>query len=170
MGRTAGSRQDGEFEEYFAATWGRAVALGVRMGLSRPESEDIALDALAIAYDRWARVRDLPYRDGWVLKVTGHRALRQLRRNSRRAQFAPPPARWLDGDVTDRLALRSGQAALSRRQREVVTLRYLADMPEAEVAEVLGLDVGTVKQHASRARAALRGSLAGLQAGGDGGH
>lgn len=168
MGRTASSEQDGEFEEYFAATWERAVALGVRMGLSRPESEDVALDALAVAYDRWPRIRGLPWRDGWVLKVTGNRVLRQLKRNARRAQFASSPVRSLDEEeVTDRMALRSRLAGLSRRQREVITLRYLADMSEAEVAEVLGLEVGTVKQHASRARAALKGALDVLQPGGE---
>lgn len=167
MGRTAKSGQDVEFEEFFSATWERAVALGVRMGLSRPDSEDVALDALAVACDRWARVRDLPWRDGWVLKVCGNRALRQLKRNSRSARFASPPARGLEEEVTDRLALRSGLAGLSRRQREVVTLRYLADMPEAQVAEVLGLEVGTVKQHASRGRAALKGALGVVEPGGE---
>ena len=167
MGRTASSGQDGEFEEFFAAVWERAVALGVRMGLSRPESEDVALDALAVAYDRWPRVRGLPWRDGWVLKVAGNRALRQIKRNGRQAQFASSPARLLDEEVTDRMALRSGLAGLSRRQREVVTLRYLADMSEAEVAEVLGLEVGSVKQHASRARAALKGALGVVQPGGE---
>ena len=167
VGRTTSSGQDGEFEEFFALTWERAVAIGVRMGLSRPESEDVALDALAVAYDRWARVRGLPWRDGWVLKVTGNRALRQLKRNSRRAQFVASPTRLLDEEVTDRMTLRSGLAGLSRRQREVITLRYLADMSEAEVAAVLGLDVGTVKRHASRARAALKGALDSLQPGGE---
>ena len=49
---------------------------------------------------------------------------------------------------------------LSRRQREVVAMRYLADLPEAEVAAALGCSVGTVKQHASRGLAALRAALA----------
>ena len=159
VGRTASNGQDGEVEEFFAAIWERAVALGVRMGLSRPEGKDVALDALAVAYHRWPKVRDLPYRARWVLKVTANRSLRRLKRNSRRRHLVPAPARLLDEEVTDRLALRSGLACLSRRQREVVTLRYLADMPEIEVAEVLGLDVGTVKQHASWGRAALKGAL-----------
>ena len=45
---------------------------------------------------------------------------------------------------------------LPRRQREVVTLRYLADVPEAEVARLLGISAGSVKTHASRGLAALR--------------
>ena len=44
---------------------------------------------------------------------------------------------------------------LSRRQREVLVLRFLADLPEADVAKALGCSVGSVKVHASaRARRA----------------
>lgn len=46
--------------------------------------------------------------------------------------------------------------SLPRRQREVVALRYLADMPEAAVVAALGCAPGTVKQHAHRGLAALR--------------
>jgi RNA polymerase sigma factor (sigma-70 family) len=56
--------------------------------------------------------------------------------------------------------------ALPRRQREVVALRYLADRPEAEVADLLGCSAGAVKQHAHRGLAALRARLA-PGAGGD---
>ena len=44
----------------------------------------------------------------------------------------------------------------SRRQREVVVLRYLADLPEREVATLLGTSVGSVKQHCHRAMSRLR--------------
>ena len=39
-------------------------------------------------------------------------------------------------------------------------MRYLADLPEAQVAAALGCSVGTVKQHAPRGLAALRLALA----------
>ncbi|WP_398858526.1 MULTISPECIES: SigE family RNA polymerase sigma factor [Streptomyces] len=45
---------------------------------------------------------------------------------------------------------------LQRRQREVLVLRYFADMTEAQVAEVLGLSIGSVKAYGSRGIAALR--------------
>lgn len=45
---------------------------------------------------------------------------------------------------------------LQRRQREVLVLRYFADMTEAQVAETLGLSLGSVKAYGSRGIAALR--------------
>ncbi len=44
-------------------------------------------------------------------------------------------------------------------EREVIVLRFLADLPEADVARALGCSVGSVKQHASRGLAALRGAM-----------
>ena len=55
-------------------------------------------------------------------------------------------------------------ASLSGRQRDVVTLRYLADTSEADVADELGISVGTVKTHASRGVETLRHHLAGTPA------
>ena len=59
----------------------------------------------------------------------------------------------------DRVDLVRALRALPRRQREVVALRYLADRPEAEVADLLGCSAGAVKQHAHRGLAALRARL-----------
>jgi RNA polymerase sigma factor (sigma-70 family) len=157
--RRGSNGDDPEFEAFFAALWARAVAVGTRMGLSREEAEDVALDAMAVAHDRWLRVAALPYRDGWLLKVTANRALRSLKRHAHGALVQPARTPLMEDEIATRMTLRHELAALPRRQRQVVTLRYLADMPEAEVAQVLGLNPGTVKQHASRGRAALHHQL-----------
>lgn len=44
---------------------------------------------------------------------------------------------------------------LSERQREVLVLRYWADLSEAEIATALGISAGSVKTHAHRGTAAL---------------
>jgi DNA-directed RNA polymerase specialized sigma24 family protein len=49
-------------------------------------------------------------------------------------------------------------AGLPRMQRAVVVCRWFEDLSEAETAERLGIAVGTVKSHCSRALAALRTS------------
>ena len=54
----------------------------------------------------------------------------------------------------------SALSGASRRQREVIALRYYLDLSEAEIAETLGISRGAVKSHASRGAAALRGLLA----------
>jgi RNA polymerase sigma factor (sigma-70 family) len=159
-GRVSGQHGDENFEMFFDATWARAVRMVSRMGLSRQDAEDVVLDAMAVVYDRWARVHLLPYREGWMLKVTANRALRQLKKvNRRRNLGAGLPSVQEEEITTTRISVRDGIARLPRRQREVIALRYLADMPEDQVAEVLGLTPGTVKQHTSRARDALRVSL-----------
>jgi RNA polymerase sigma factor (sigma-70 family) len=59
----------------------------------------------------------------------------------------------------DDIALRQAVAKLSKRQREVVVLRYIMDLSERETADALGCSTGSVKQHASRGLAALRRRL-----------
>ena len=56
-------------------------------------------------------------------------------------------------------AMRELLAGLSRRQRAVLGLRYGADLSEAEVADLLGVSVGTVKALSSRGLAKLRAEL-----------
>jgi RNA polymerase sigma factor (sigma-70 family) len=93
------------------------------------------------------------------MRVTANVALDVLRRSRR-----PLPAAVVvevdpaDAAVT-RLALAHALRRLPRRQRDVVVLRYLADLSEADVAESLGVSAGSVKQHARRAIDALRRTL-----------
>ncbi len=60
-------------------------------------------------------------------------------------------------EVSKRLA--TGLGCLSGRQRAVFTLRHYEDQSLEEIAQVLGLDVGTVKAHLSRALTKLRKEL-----------
>jgi RNA polymerase sigma factor (sigma-70 family) len=46
--------------------------------------------------------------------------------------------------------------ALPRRQREVLVLRYYFDQQEAQIADMLAISRGSVKQHASRGLARLQ--------------
>lgn len=153
-----GRRGDEEFDAFFDAVWTRSRETAGRVGLSREDAEDVALDAMAITYDRWGRVRRMDYPQAWTLKVTANLALRRLKKRGAPVPSATAASSLEDG-VADRLAVGAEIGRLPRRQREVVALRYLADLSEADVARVLGVDVGTVKVHASRARQALKLSL-----------
>ena len=75
------------------------------------------------------------------------------------------PERSGDEDIADRQALgalvRQALASLPRQQRAALVLRYCEDLPEAEVAVLLGCTEGTVKTHAHRGLRALRELLGG---------
>jgi RNA polymerase sigma-70 factor (ECF subfamily) len=66
------------------------------------------------------------------------------------------------GDLPDPdevIAVRAAVASLPRRQREVVSLRFYADLPVAEAAARLGVAEGTIKALTHQAIASLRRSL-----------
>lgn len=157
---------DDEFQEAFPAMFLTAYRVSYRVLGDVTRAEDAAAEALARALVSWRRVGRLEYRQAWVARVAGNVAIDDVRR-SRRREERPP---HVVGQVADsseestlRLALGAALAGLSTRQREVVALRYLADLNEVEVSRALGISVNSVKKHAMRGKAALRASLATLE-------
>ena len=71
-------------------------------------------------------------------------------------QLPEPPAREQYGSVDDRDLLLRALAGLPRRTRATLVLRYFEDLPEAEIAQIMGCSVGTVKSNVSRGLAKLR--------------
>ncbi len=60
------------------------------------------------------------------------------------------------GTVDDRDLLLRALATLPRRTRATLVLRYFEDLPEAEIAQIMGCSIGTVKSNVSRGLAKLR--------------
>jgi RNA polymerase sigma-70 factor (sigma-E family) len=150
---------ESDFEGHFDDLARLAYRVAYRLLGSRPDAEDVAQEALARASVRWRKVG--PYADAWVTRVATNRALGLIRRrrpNPRSALPRPEPGQE-SADLGERAAMVAALLALPRRQREVLALRYLADLSEAQTAESLGCSVGSVKQHASRGLAAMRRHL-----------
>ena len=147
----------GDFEDAFEGLYRLAYRVAFRLIGHRGEAEDVAAEALARAYVRWSRVGAYP--EAWVSRVSTNLALDAWRKERRRSHtFAVPPV--IDAATAERIDVHRALASLSKRQREVVALRYIADLPEETVAAALGCSAGTVKQHASRGLAALKQSPA----------
>jgi RNA polymerase sigma factor (sigma-70 family) len=125
---------------------------------SREDARDIAQEAMARAFSHWRRASRYP--EAWVSRVTANLAIDLLRRGGRVRPLRLETADDHGPLVAQRLELVRALQGLPRRQREVVVMRYLADLPEALVATELGCSPGSVKQHASRGLAALRLALA----------
>jgi RNA polymerase sigma factor (sigma-70 family) len=124
----------------------------------RQDSQDLTQESLARAFARWSRVAR--YDEAWITRVATNLALGEARKRSRPARSAEVPrSAPLDSTVAQRAELVDLLGRLPKRQREVIALRYLADLPETEVADALGCSIGTVKQHASRGLATLRLAL-----------
>jgi len=152
------SDEEAAFRETFSALFPSAFRLAYRILGNVAQAEDAAAEALARAFASWRKVWRLPYRDAWVMRVTVNVAVDMLRR-----PCGPPIPAHSSPDLADAAALRvtlaEALARLPRRQREVVALRYLSGLTEAEVAECLHLSTSTVKVHARRGAAALRRRL-----------
>ena len=147
------------FDDAFAALFAAAYRVAFRLLGDREDSADIAQEALARASVRWTRV----VRDGdptpWVVRVAANLAVDRWRRGRTAARHAPLLVDSSTDSMPDRVDLHRALDSLPRRQRDVVLLRYVADLSEADVARALGCSVGTVKTHASRGLAALRLAL-----------
>lgn len=130
----------------------------------RGHAEDLLQTALLRAAQRWRWARDHP--EAYVRRTLINLARDRWRRSTRRVAEHSlvdtdlAAAGDLAGAVVDRDALRRALAALPRRQREVVVLRFFVDLSVAETAATLRTSEGTVKAHTSRAMARLRQELA----------
>lgn len=149
-------RRDDAFEAAFPGLYHRALGVASRIVGSGDAAEDVAAEALARTFVHWRKVRDLPHLEAWVLRVAANVALDALRR--RRDPVAVDRAAGADvaDGVVDRMVVADAMQGLSKRQREVVVLRFVADLSEAQVAAALGVGVETVKEHSQRAMRMLR--------------
>jgi RNA polymerase sigma factor (sigma-70 family) len=168
---------DGSFEELVGAHERLVFGLALRVVGDRADAEEVAQDTFERAYhalagydaDRVAAMRLRP----WLARIALNLARNRLRRR-------PPAARALEDGDGQPLAVAAPAAAepaavaerredterwaellaaLPRGWREAVVLRHVEGLPYAEVAEVLGRPVGTVKTHAHRGVRQLREQL-----------
>lgn len=126
-------------------------------------AEDLLQSALIKTYLSWGRIRDPGAVEAYVRTTLATTATSWWRRrwHGERAADVLPDVAATDGtaivDEQDRLWRHVRK--LPPRQRAVLVLRFYEDLSEAETAHVLGLSIGTVKSHTSRALATLRAAL-----------
>jgi len=124
------------------------------------DAEDLVQAALAKTYLAWDRIEDRGAIDGYVRRAIVNTHISWWRR--RRVEEYPtdeiPDQAIADhaGNSDLQESMRRAVDRLPQRMRAAVMLRYYEDMTEAEVAEALGVSLGTVKSTVSRAMAKLR--------------
>lgn len=122
----------------------------------RHAAEDLLQSALTKTAARWRHVRDNP--EAYVRRAMYHEQINRWRRRRESVVAALPEQISADrsGEVDLRLALERALLGLPPRKRAVLVLRYFEDLPEAQVAEILGCSVGTVRSQTHRAIVQLR--------------
>ena len=144
------------FTEAFDALYLGAYRTAYRLLGDRQEAEDVAQEACARACLRWSRLDDPA---AWVARVSANLSLDRWRRLQTAAKHRAERVDLTLPEDARRIDLHRALETLPGRQRQVIVLRYLADLTEDQTAAVLGCAVGTVKSHASRGLAALRTAL-----------
>ncbi len=149
-------QRDQEFEEFVVGAWPRLRRAAYLLSHDSHEADDLVQTALAATYARWSRVRkDDAY--AYVRRAVVNAYIDTTRRRRPVPVEHTPDAGVPSSPlVEDRSELADLLAPLSPRERTIIVWRYYFDAPEAEVAQRLGISVGTVKSTASRALARLR--------------
>ncbi|MCX4557046.1 SigE family RNA polymerase sigma factor [Streptomyces phaeochromogenes] len=131
-------------------------------GGDRHAAEDLLQSALIKAAGRWQRI-DEP--EAYVRQILYRQQVSRWRLKWRRRELtvAEPPEGTGGTATADassaadlRIVMRGALARLTARQRTVLVLRYFEDLPEADVARILGCSVGTVRSTTHRSLAKLR--------------
>ena len=159
--RTGGIAVGGDREAEFAAFYEqhaprvvRTVALVIR---DAALAEDAVAEAFARAWSRWRKVRTLDKPASWVTRVALNECnsrFRHKRVERRKAHALARPDRADDpepgaGHVWEAVA------RLPEQERTLIALRYIADLRQADIAEVLGIPAGTVASGLNRGRRRL---------------
>jgi RNA polymerase sigma-70 factor, ECF subfamily len=153
--------QDGNpraFELLYDRHGGAAFSLAYRMVGNRVTAEDISQEAFLSIWR--SRLRYQPERGSvrtWVLGIVHHRAIDALRRNlvheRRRSGIESIEERYQAPELTDVEAARREEArnvrsaleALPDEQCKVIELAYFGGFSHSQIAEMLGMPIGTVK-------------------------
>jgi len=154
--------KEASFEVWYQEHHSHLLAAMVVAAGSVDVARDVTDEAFARAFERWSRVYKMASPTGWTYSV----ALNVLRRRQRRralehrllAHHTRPdvttPTPEMSIDVWDAIC------SLAPRARAAIALRYLSDLRETEVAEVMGITSGTVARMLHDARQLLAARLA----------
>lgn len=164
-------RVDDDLEREFEDRLRDSSALAVRVAVSvlrqRQDAEDVAQEAFAKAYRRFADLRDPIRFKGWIVRVTWRLAIDRWRTDRRRAAREKAANVIVPAETAEELVATARRAArlwdsidsLPEKLRIVIVLSAIEGHGVQEVAGLLGIPAGTVKSRLFLARKALAEKL-----------
>ena len=168
FGRADRVRSVESFDDFYRRSYAGLLVLA--RALVGPSAEDVAQEAMLVAYRKWGDVAVMASPTGWVRQVCLNQSISALRRRGLEQRLlrrsAPPVAAPSAAeDVAGAENFWFLVRRLPARQAEAVALRYALDLPIIEVAEAMGCTEGTVKAHLARAKSSLADLVAGSEGG-----
>jgi len=157
--------------EVYAGSYRRLVVRLYAITTDLAEAEEVVQEAFVRVLASPRRLRDVDSPEAWLFRTAVNlartRARRRLVLDRVLRRVGEPPV--VPDTSDDHVALIAALRGLPAGQRYALALHYLLDLPIEEVAEVLGVSVGTVKSRLHRGRAALAGAFRGdlTRVGGD---
>lgn len=135
----------------------------------RSLAEEVVMEALVKTYSGWRRIKDLDRSEAYLRQAVVNGCRSKIRRKVLETRVAPTLRQraeqasrmHTDDDPEIRREVWGAVLALPERQRACVALYYYEDLPEGEIADLLGCSVGTVKSQLFKARAKLHTLLEG---------
>lgn len=124
-------------------------------------AEEIVQDSFVALHGAWRRLPDAEHALSYLRRSVVDRSRAALRRHVVVDKLAPdlPGGRGEASIEVERSAFISALWTLPSREREVVVLRYFADLPETQVASATGISETAVKAYAAQAMSSLRTEL-----------
>ena len=148
-----------EYVEYVTARLPSLRRLAYSLCGDEYQADDLVQEAITKLYLSWAKSSRAESLDAYVRVILVRVFLDSQRKGWWRVRLsgtAPDVRRTVDQPAEDRHELHAALAKVPPRQRAVLVLRYLHDLPVQAVAEVLGCSEGTVKSQTSHGLKALR--------------
>ncbi|WP_064741675.1 SigE family RNA polymerase sigma factor [Hamadaea tsunoensis] len=152
-----------DYVEYLSTRWPYLRRTAFLLCGDVHRAEDVLQDTAIRLYLKWDQVRAADNMNAYVHRVLVNMCVRQYRLAWSRVLVThrTPEREAPSADsVEERDRVTRALAALGRRQRMAVVLRYFCDLSVSEAAVVLNCSEGTVKSQTARALATLRGLLA----------
>jgi RNA polymerase sigma-70 factor (sigma-E family) len=146
---------DVEFEEFVRARGSALIRYGYVLTGSAEDAADLVQEALLKLSDTWSRVRNKDSPEAYVRTTMARQHISWWRRR-RREHLTDDVPEGIYHDTHSWGELCMSPATLPRKQRAVLVLRYYEDLPDEEIAAILGISRGTVRSQAYRALATLR--------------
>jgi len=151
-----------DFADFFRTEADQLLRFCWMLTLDADEAADLAQAAMERAYERWDDQQGSGQNPaGWVRTVAVNMSRSRWRRLKRYAALLPrvaPGSAVIDAVASDP-DLAAAVSGLALRQRQVVALRYWADMSLKDCAAAMGISVGSAKQHLARAHRHLASVL-----------